>query len=74
MQKLWGQSKKTEFLTKLTKLYITCVANTSSSPTEKSAMNPYKPFKQKEIKQNIAPKKVAPERSCNGRQEKNSIS
>lgn len=44
----------------------TCVANTSSSPTAKSAMKTYKFFEQKALKQKIAPRKVAPERSCRG--------
>lgn len=44
----------------------TCVANTSSSPTAKSAMKTYKFFEQKALKQKIAPSKVAPERSCRG--------
>jgi hypothetical protein len=43
----------------------TWVANISSSPTEKKTMKPDKPLKRKAIKQKIAPRNVAPERSCN---------
>lgn len=44
--------------------YFTCVAKTSNSPTAKRTMKPYKLLRQKARKQNIAPKNVAPERSC----------
>lgn len=43
---------------------FTWVAKTSSSPIEKRAMKTYRFLKQKAAKQNIAPKKVAAERSC----------
>lgn len=42
----------------------TCVAKTSSSPSAKRAMKPYKLLKQKAVKQKTAPRKVAPQRSC----------
>ena len=44
---------------------FTCVAKTSSSPTEKRTTKPYKLLKQKALKQNIAPRNVAPKRICN---------
>lgn len=48
---------------------ITCVAKTSSSPTEKRAMKPYRGFRQKAVKQNTAPRNVETDRSCSRQRE-----
>lgn len=48
----------------------TCVAKTSNSPKPKRNKKAYRFFMQNAVKQNIAPKNVAPESSCkinNGR-------
>lgn len=45
---------------------ITWVTKISSSPIEKKTMKPDKLLKRKAMKQKIAPRNVAPERSCNG--------